>query len=141
MVGAVPLVDIRSAQPPIKEGAAIYDSPQWRRLVGELIAQRGRICEDANHNHNRTQRRKNALPSPRFLGRIYGDHIVEIADGGAPFAASNVLLRCAVCHGRKTAAVAMARHSTRYKQPSTTTPPPPTTNQCNDPSTTNRARG
>lgn len=115
MQSAVPLVDIRSAQPPIKEGAAIYDSPEWRRLVAALIRERGRICEDPDHNYNRTHRLKNALPAPDSLGRIYGDHIVELADGGAPFVATNVLLRCAVCHGRKTAKSGIDRRTTKYK--------------------------
>jgi 5-methylcytosine-specific restriction enzyme A len=37
--------------------------------------------------------------------RIYGDHILELKDGGALLDEDNVLLRCGSCHGRKTAAV------------------------------------
>lgn len=124
MGSRVGAIDIRSALPPIKEGAAIYDATAWRKLMAEILRERGRVCEDPHHNYNRTHRLKNALPDPASLGRIYGDHIVELADGGAPFDKSNVLLRCAVCHGRKTAAAGIARRTTKHKSNSTTIQPP-----------------
>lgn len=76
---------------------------------------RGRICEDPKHAYNRSHALSNALPNPVILGRIYGDHVVELADGGAPLDPSNIMLCCAVCHGRKTAREAISRRNTRYK--------------------------
>lgn len=111
----IPAADIRTARFPNKEVASIYNDPRWRRLMGELLIERGRICQDANHAYNRTHQLKNALPDSGLLGRIYGDHIVELVDGGEPFDKHNILLRCAVCHGRKTANAGLERRNTKYK--------------------------
>lgn len=127
LANRVPNADIRTAIPPLKESEAIYKSPSWLRLMADIIAERGRICEDPNHNYNRTHKLKNELPSPDSLGRIYGDHIVELSDGGAALDKSNIMLRCAVCHGRKTALVAINRRNTKYKQPSAQSPQRSTT--------------
>jgi hypothetical protein len=35
---------------------------------------------------------------------VFGDHIVELRDGGAPLDPANVLLRCGRCHTTKTVA-------------------------------------
>lgn len=87
----------RIALPP-KKADPFYSSPEWKALLGRIIKARGRRCQDAEHSgpHDPT-------------ARIYGDHIVELRDGGAPLADDNVLLRCASCHTRKTAAARMAR--------------------------------
>ena len=69
-----------------------YGSAEWKALIRQIIAARGRRCQDP---HCRTPYRGEG-------GKVYGDHIVELADGGAPLDESNVLLRCASCHGRKT---------------------------------------
>ena len=62
-----------------------------RALVAEIIQERGARCED---------------PACRFPGRtgirLFGDHIVELQDGGAPLDKGNVMLRCGSCHTRKT---------------------------------------
>ena len=77
---------------PPKKADAFYLSPEWRGLLASIIAKRGRRCEDPS------------CPSPHPpIERIYGDHIVELKDGGAPLDERNILLRCAVAHGRKTA--------------------------------------
>lgn len=111
----VPSVDIRSAVPPVKETNPFYSSAAWLTLLAAIIKERGRVCEDPKHAFNRTHRLKNALPDASSLGRIYGDHIIELRDGGAPLDKSNIMLRCAVCHGRKTASEAMRRRSTNSK--------------------------
>src|SRR5664279_1848789 len=68
-----------------------YLSPAWRALRTDLIKHRGWRCEDPG------------CDTPRGPWRqIYGDHVVELSDGGAALDARNVLLRCGVCHGRKT---------------------------------------
>lgn len=63
-----------------------YQSSEWRQLVASLIRQRGRRCEECGATGC----------------RVYGDHVIEIRDGGARLDGRNVLLRCAKCHGRKT---------------------------------------
>ena len=75
-----------------KRALPFYQSPGWTQLKNEIIAERGRRCEDPEHNPR--------VPRASFV--IYGDHIVEISDGGEPLDKSNILLRCPPCHGRKT---------------------------------------
>jgi hypothetical protein len=41
--------------------------------------------------------------------KLYGDHIAKLLDGGALLDSGNVMLRCAPCHGRKTADEARKR--------------------------------
>ena len=81
-----------------------YSSPAWRALMAFLIKRRGRRCEDREHN--------SATPQ---TGRIFGDHIVERKDGGAPFDPGNILLRCARCHGFKTSAERARRYGLRSR--------------------------
>lgn len=74
-----------------KRADSFYSSPQWRTFRDTLIRERGWRCEDPN------------CSTPRGpWTQIYGDHIIEIVDGGAKLDRRNVLLRCGVCHGRKT---------------------------------------
>jgi 5-methylcytosine-specific restriction protein A len=82
----------------------IYTSTEWRALIASIIRERGRRCEDP------------ACQSPNHGagGKVYGDHIRELSDGGALLDPNNVLLRCAPCHGRKTAAERAKRMSTRW---------------------------
>lgn len=86
-------IETRAVLPPPKTAAPIYKSPEWRALIASIIAERGRRCQDCG----------------RTDCRIYGDHVVELRDGGAPFDRRNVRLRCATCHGRKTIAERVKR--------------------------------
>lgn len=86
------------AKPPPKQADPFYLSSEWRALLAQIIAQRGRRCEDPACER----------PSGPW-SRIYGDHVVELKDGGAPLDPGNVLLRCAPCHARKTIATRAAR--------------------------------
>jgi 5-methylcytosine-specific restriction protein A len=82
----------------------VYTSPEWRALIASIIRVRGRRCEDPRcQSHNRAAGQ-----------RVYGDHIVELQDGGALLDPANVLLRCAPCHGKKTAAERNKRMATRW---------------------------
>jgi 5-methylcytosine-specific restriction enzyme A len=64
-----------------------YFSPAWKRLVAALLRGRGRVCQRCGKRN----------PS-----RIYGDHIVELRDGGARLDPGNVQLLCGSCHTLKT---------------------------------------
>ena len=84
------LLDTRSALPAAKTTDPFYLSPEWRALVADIIRERSARCED---------------PTCRFPGRsgvrVFGDHIVELKDGGAPLDKTNVMLRCGSCHTRR----------------------------------------
>jgi len=92
-------VDTRRVQPPAKTADPFYLSPEWRKLMADIIAERGRICEDP-HCDGKTHH-------PGM--RVFGDHIVELRDGGAPLDKRNVRLLCGAAHTRKTAQARAAR--------------------------------
>lgn len=92
-------IDTRRVRVAPKTVDPFYRSDGWRKLIAWVLQARGRRCEDPDHNPR----------EPRDGCRIYGDHIVELRDGGAPLDPLNVMLRCASCHGRKTAAARAAR--------------------------------
>ena len=85
--------EYRTIKPPPKVVAPFYSSPEWRALMAKILRARGRKCEDTEHDPSK----------PRMGVRIFGDHIKEIRDGGAPLDPANVMLRCAPCHMAKTA--------------------------------------
>jgi 5-methylcytosine-specific restriction protein A len=86
-------LDTRRVLPPPKRAEPFYTSPEWRELMARIIAERGRRCQQCG----------------RIGCRIFGDHIVELKDGGAPLDPSNVMLRCGSCHTAKTARVRAER--------------------------------
>jgi 5-methylcytosine-specific restriction endonuclease McrA len=88
--------DTRAVRPPAKTADPFYLSPEWRRLVAFLIRRRGRRCETQGCG-----RTHDADGQPI---RIFGDHIVERRDGGAPLDPANIRLVCGSCHTAKTAA-------------------------------------
>lgn len=91
-------LDTSIAQVPKKTADPFYLSTAWRQLVTTLIRKRGRRCEQCGRENT----------------RIFGDHVQELKDGGAPLAASNVRLLCGSCHTRKTARARADRVATRY---------------------------
>lgn len=91
-------LDQRTARPPPKTAAPIYLSPEWRTLIAEIIDERGRRCEECG----------------RRDCRIFGDHIVELQDGGATLDKLNVRLVCGSCHSMKTAASRAIRIARRH---------------------------
>lgn len=91
----VAVLDTRRVKPSPKVADEFYTSSAWRALLRSIIAERGRRCEKCG---------KTGV-------RIYGDHIVELKDGGAPLDRRNCQLLCASCHTRKTAAERAKRMS------------------------------
>jgi hypothetical protein len=89
---------VRSPPPPAggrgpKFTVAFYGTAAWKSLMREIIAKRGRQCQDpACQTPNRARGK-----------RVYGDHVVELKDGGEPLDPGNVSLRCASCHSLKSA--------------------------------------
>lgn len=104
MSSTVPTSDWRTIASEPKRADAFYLTPEWRRLMAEIIRERGRICEDKSCD-GRTHR-------PGM--RVFGDHIVEITDSGALLDKRNVMLRCGASHTRKTAAARAARMAERF---------------------------
>jgi 5-methylcytosine-specific restriction protein A len=90
--GRIGRLDTRIAHPPRKTADPFYLTPEWRRLMDRIIAVRGRRCEDPQCE----------VPGGRRACRLFGDHVVELKDGGAPLDPKNIMLRCGSCHTRKT---------------------------------------
>lgn len=86
---------------PTKKALPFYQSAEWKALMASIIQARGRRCEDGDHDPAR----------PRDGIRIFGDHIIELKDGGAPLDPKNVRLCCGSCHTRKTGAARAARYA------------------------------
>lgn len=102
----VATIDIRRVKPLARDNKRpdrFYSSPEWRSLLAEIKRERGARCEDP---------RCKTPHGP--WGRLLGDHIVEIKDGGAKLDKLNIMLRCDPCHGRKTAAERTKRLSQSY---------------------------
>jgi 5-methylcytosine-specific restriction endonuclease McrA len=90
----VPMADTRRVTPPAKVVDRFYTSAEWRQLVAQIIRQRGRRCEECG---------RTSTPGGRVL-RVFGDHLIELQDGGAPLDPNNVRLKCGSCHTKKTLA-------------------------------------
>lgn len=81
-------------QRPPKIRADIYGTPEWKELVKRMIRERGRRCE------NPACRRM--YDAQGIAIRIFVDHKIELADGGAPWDDGNLQLLCGSCHTTKT---------------------------------------
>lgn len=99
-------IDIRSAKPGPKRADPFYLSAEWRKLMAEIIAERGPALL-ARQGHLCEDRECQGPHSPGM--RIFGDHVRELQDGGAPLDKANVMLRCGRSHSRKTMAARAAR--------------------------------
>ena len=63
----------------------LYSSKSWRALLARLHAERGSICEQCGGMNC----------------EIFGEHIVELKDGGAPLDERNIILLCGSCYTAK----------------------------------------
>lgn len=93
-------IDTRTVRPAEKRAADFYLSSEWRKLMTSIIAERGRKCEAPGCGRRNT--------------RIFGDHIVELKDGGPPLDRRNVRLLCGSCHTKKTLATRATRMAERF---------------------------
>ncbi|MFT8481346.1 HNH endonuclease signature motif containing protein [Gluconobacter oxydans] len=96
--GGLTVLDTSIARELPKRADAFYVSKEWRALIGTLLKQRGRVCERCG----------------RSGCRIFGDHIVELKDGGARLDPANVQLLCGSCHTAKTAQAKARRAAKNY---------------------------
>jgi hypothetical protein len=85
----VGVADTRTVRPfvLVKQVDPHYSTPEHRRWREAVTARAAGRCEKCG----------------RSDGRLFADHIVELADGGAPFALSNGQALCGSCHSTKTA--------------------------------------
>ncbi|EHK56917.1 HNH endonuclease signature motif containing protein [Allomesorhizobium alhagi] len=95
---SIKTMDTRTVKVAPKTAEPFYLSPEWRKLMAEVIAERGRRCEECSRTNT----------------RIFGDHIVEVKDGGALLDKRNVKCLCGSCHTKKTAAARAKRMAERY---------------------------
>lgn len=100
---AIRTIDTRMVKLPPKTAEPFYLSPEWRKLMDEIIAERGRRCEDPQCD-GKTHR-------PGM--RVFGDHVVELRDGGQPLDKRNIMLRCGASHTKKTLAERAKRMAAR----------------------------
>jgi 5-methylcytosine-specific restriction endonuclease McrA len=91
-VGAVPS---RISQRRNKETLPFYRTQKWRKFIAAIVEKRGKRCEKCKHDCQDT--------------RIFGDHIIELRDGGEMFDETNVQLLCGSCHTTKTLRARMER--------------------------------
>lgn len=103
------VTDTRAIKREAKVALPFYASPEWRGLMKTLIAERGRRCERVECRRSHDQN--------GHAVRIYGDHIVELRDNGAPLDPANIMLLCAVCHANKTANARAVRAGSMPDEP------------------------
>lgn len=96
--------DTRTTMPEPKRADPFYLTPEWQALMRRIIAERGRVCEDP-HCDSKTHK-------PGM--RVFGDHVVELRDGGAKLDKRNIMLRCGASHTRKTVAARAKRMAERF---------------------------
>lgn len=87
------VLDTRIACVPAKQADRFYLSKPWRDLMKQLLQSRGLRCEACGRSGT----------------RIFGDHVHELKDGGAPLDPTNIRLLCGSCHKIKTDRARAAR--------------------------------
>jgi 5-methylcytosine-specific restriction protein A len=94
-------MDTRTARPEPKQVDQHYRSAEHRIWSAEVIRRSGGTCQGAACGRSNV--------------RLFADHIVELKDGGAPFALSNGQALCGSCHSRKTAQERRQRQAEPYR--------------------------
>lgn len=78
-----------------KTADAHYASPEHKKWRAAVIARAGGACQGGGCGARGV--------------RLFADHIVELRDGGEPFALDNGQALCGSCHSSKTARERTAR--------------------------------
>jgi hypothetical protein len=101
MIGPrVATIDTRAAKPPPKTADPIYSTPEYQEWRARVIARAKGICEWPGCG--------------RKERRMFADHKVELADGGAPFDPANGQCLCGSHHTIKTNEARAKRMAERY---------------------------
>jgi 5-methylcytosine-specific restriction protein A len=82
----IAVADLRAVKPPAKEADAELLTPQHRAFRAAVLKRAGYRCESCG----------------RSGCRLFADHIIERADGGALHDLANGRCLCGSCHTRKT---------------------------------------
>jgi hypothetical protein len=85
--------------PKPKQRDPFYGSAEWKKLIASIVEERGRRCQQCGRTHD-------ADGQPI---RVFGDHELELKDGGAALDRSNIKLLCGSCHTAKTIAARAER--------------------------------
>ncbi|AKR49905.1 hypothetical protein SRCM100623_02802 [Acetobacter pasteurianus] len=93
-----PVFDTRIAHTAPKRADPFYLSREWRQLMRHLVEMRGSVCQACGRTNT----------------RLFGDHIIELKDGGAKLDPANIQLLCGSCHTKKTARARAARMAARH---------------------------
>lgn len=88
---------------PDKVADPFYTSPQWRTFVDRLKIERFGSALNARCQDHQCR-------TPERRCRVFGDHTIEIKDGGPRFDPHLILFRCGSCHTRVTAERRGVRH-------------------------------
>ncbi len=95
----IDMAELRTATPPAKKADGFYLSAEWLAIRDRVRFEAGGRCQ--------------APGCDRAERRMFVDHVVELKDGGAPLARSNLWLLCGSCHSSKTAAERSRRTAER----------------------------
>jgi hypothetical protein len=99
--------ELRSMPAPAKRADEHYTTPEHRAWRAAVIARAGGRCEW----------REGGVRCGRAEGRMFADHIVELADGGAPLDLGNGQCLCGSHHTFKTNAAKLARLAAAGERP------------------------
>lgn len=94
LTSGIKTLDTRIAKPPPKTANAFYQTKEWIEARDEAKLRALYRCSECG----------------RYGCRLFVDHIVELQDGGAPYAQSNLQALCGSCHTLKTAQARAQRH-------------------------------
>jgi len=94
-------LDSRPFTPPDKSADSYYRTPHHKEWARAVIRAAGGLCQGAAHDPVK----------PRNARRLFADHIIERADGGALLSLANGQALCGSCHSRKT----MQRRAARLR--------------------------
>jgi cytochrome c553 len=97
MAPSLARLDTRIAQPSAKTVDPWYHTAEHRAWSALIIRRARGRCQDP------------LCEKPDRPGRLFADHITELADSGSRLDAANGLARCGACHTRKTVSSRAAR--------------------------------